>query len=182
MRYLLYLVIFCTVAGCGGSSDFVPTPTEEPSIEVVAPPACFQKTHSPSYPDALSDFIEISLLPLTNEHYREIAEVYDCLADQGVITIEEYNCLLLDLDNLQIATVRGTKGIEFSCGNQCTSGGCIRDNTFVISETATPETLDHEACHRASHLTVGKRGHDPETGFWIPDPDGTGWDCTCQGV
>lgn len=142
---------------------------------------CYQKTTSPPYPERVSDFIELSVSPLNGEEIDKVARVYDCLLGVDLITPEEHECLMNDISNLQIAMVRGTnpKG-TFSCGVQATAGGCTRDNTFVIAEIANEETLPHEACHRASHLTIGERGHDPDGGFWIPDGGILSWDCICQ--
>lgn len=181
----ILLIVFVTLGGCGGTGEPekspgiiepLPTPTPPPINETAI---CFQKTNSPSYPDGIGNFTVTKRMDVLNNHELNlVATTYDCLLFNELISEEEHACLMEDIPNLRIVYGLGnTEDRSFNCGEGIAHAGCINDNVFVISSVrGTDDTIIHESCHRAAHLTIGQRGHFQ--GWFVP---GLG-DCVCERV
>ena len=143
--------------------------------------ACFQMTDSPDFDlNDLSDFtvIEPRRIPTGSEAIT-IAETYECLLDNDRIIAKESDCLMGDLENIRIVVVDGTPPRDaFRCGGSFTQGGCIRDETIILEDSAGKDSLIHLTCLRASHLTLGIRGSENHP--WFVDGPGESRDCICE--
>lgn len=183
MKYkAIFLILILTACG---SEEETPHPGDTPDpgtviVEIPEEPACWQKSNSPAYPDGVSDFKPAEAPNAINNHeLGVVSETLDCLLSRGLITEEEWDCLILDAEILQIVYGTGLKaGGDFGCTTGCAGAGCINDNTFILNQgKATDDTIRHETCHRAKHLTDGDRGHD-DAEWWH---DGIN-DCVCERV
>lgn len=184
-KIILIIAIILHSLACGQEepSEIPAEPDPEPVPLIEEVPvmlACYQKTSSPDYPEGMGSFTELQAPGIpNNRELKLISETYDCLHGRGLITDDEHQCLFDDIKNLRIVIVEGLLDNDcYECGSGITCAGQIRDEFIVLNDpNYTDDTLRHEICHRAKHLTDGERGHS-DTDWWHEGIN----DCVCERV